>query len=275
MFGVPPTTPLLHPPLLDGRCLSEDGPHEVVIALNIANDEHLTVGDTMTLRYRGDDSQWTVVGIAATTGDRATYGDIRQVSDQTGTPGLASALLLQSTDPAAEAQDAARLGVQERLKHAGVMIGMAVTRQEIMETNQGSFNFIIGFMLTLSALLALVGGLGLASTMSLNVLERTREIGVMRGVGAGNGSVRAVVVTEGVVIAVMSWALGIPVSAGLAWLLTYALGIAILGAPIPLVVSPQGILLWLPLVILLAAVASLLPAQRAARISVREALAYE
>ena len=61
-----------------------------------------------------------------------------------------------------------------------------------------------------AALLAVVGGLGLAGTMSLNVLERTREIGVMRAVGGSDGSVRLIVVFEGLFVGILSWVLSAP-----------------------------------------------------------------
>ncbi len=55
----------------------------------------------------------------------------------------------------------------------------------------------------------LVGGLGLAGTMSMNVLERTREIGVMRAVGASDGAVLRVILVEGLLMAGLSWFLAI------------------------------------------------------------------
>jgi putative ABC transport system permease protein len=130
-------------------------------------------------------------------------------------------------------------------------------------------------MLFMALLLAVVGGLGLAGTMSLNVLERTREIGVMRSIGASNGSVRSVVMVEGMLIGLISWAIGavlsIPASLGF----STAVGMAFMGRPLVFSFSIQGVIAWLVLALAVAAVASLLPAQRAAQISVRESLAYE
>ena len=71
---------------------------------------------------------------------------------------------------------------------------------------------VAGFLGNMSLLMLVVGGLGLASTMSLGVLERTREIGVLRAIGARHGSILAMVQIEGLVIALLSWALAIPLS---------------------------------------------------------------
>ena len=55
------------------------------------------------------------------------------------------------------------------------------------------------------AYLAVVGGLGLMGTMSINVLERTREIGVMRTIGAVDRAIRQTVIIEGLVIGLVTW----------------------------------------------------------------------
>ncbi len=127
----------------------------------------------------------------------------------------------------------------------------------------------------MAVLLAVVGGLGLMGTMSINVLERTREIGVMRAIGASDGSVRRIVIVEGVLIGVLSWAMGTAVAFPLSMLLSEAVGQSLLESPLSYTFSPPGALIWLVLVIVIATLASLLPAYRAARMSVRETLSYE
>jgi len=134
---------------------------------------------------------------------------------------------------------------------------------------------LIGLMLLMAALLAVVGALGLTGTMSLNVLERTREIGVMRAIGATNRAIRQIVIVEGIVIVLLSWVLGTILSIPLTRFLADAVGLMFLKERLPFTFSVEGVGLWLGLSIVIATLASLLPAHRAARISVREALAYE
>jgi putative ABC transport system permease protein len=111
--------------------------------------------------------------------------------------------------------------------------------------------------------------------MSLNVIERTREIGVMRAIGAPTGSVLNVVLSEGLVIGILGWLLGIIVSYPMSVGLTRAVGEAFFEGPIQFSYSFVGAAGWLALVLAISALAAVIPASSASRITVREALAYE
>jgi putative ABC transport system permease protein len=127
----------------------------------------------------------------------------------------------------------------------------------------------------MAILLALVGGLGLMGTMSINVLERTREIGVLRAIGASDRGVAQVFILEGIAVGLLSWLAGsvlaIPMSQGL----NQALGGAMMGTSLTYAYSMPGLWLWLVVVIGLSALASFIPASNASRLTVREVLAYE
>ena len=127
----------------------------------------------------------------------------------------------------------------------------------------------------MAVLIAIVGGLGLMSTMSINVMERTREIGVMRSIGASNRAIQAIVIVEGIVIGLVSWAISILVSLPLTGVLTVGVGMAILNIPMPPSYDASGILVWLIFTLFLSFVSSSLPAARASRLTVRDTLAYE
>ena len=120
-----------------------------------------------------------------------------------------------------------------------------------------------------------VGGMGLASTMSVNVLERRREIGVMRAIGAGGPAILGIVVVEGAFIGALSWALAVLLSWPVSAFLTDRFGMIFFESPLRFTVSPLGFAAWLGLSAAIAALSSLVPALRATGIPVREALAYE
>jgi putative ABC transport system permease protein len=106
-------------------------------------------------------------------------------------------------------------------------------------------------------------------------MERTREIGVMRAIGASDGDIQRIVIAEGLVIGLVSWAFGAVVSLPITYVLTYGVGLAIFQAPLTAAFGWTGALAWLACMLVLAAIASALPAWRASRLTVRDTLVYE
>jgi putative ABC transport system permease protein len=83
------------------------------------------------------------------------------------------------------------------------------------------------------------------------------------------------VISEGVVIGLVSWIISLALAIPLTTVLTFGVGMAIFSAPLPVVYSLSGTIVWLLGTLLLAAIASSLPARRASRLTVRDTLAYE
>jgi putative ABC transport system permease protein len=119
-----------------------------------------------------------------------------------------------------------------------------------------------------------VGVIGLTGTMSINVLESTREIGVMRATGAGHGDIYRIFITEGLVVGLMAWAIGVVAAIPLSTWLTNLIADAIT-LPLAYEFSWQGVGIWLATVVVVSVLASVLPARRASQVSVSEAIAYE
>ena len=134
---------------------------------------------------------------------------------------------------------------------------------------------LITFLLIMALLTAFVGSIGLTGTMGMNVLERTREIGVMRAIGAVDFKVMQSVLVEGLVIGMISWCLAWLLSYPISYLLLMIISQTMLSAPVPLAFTLEGVAIWLIVVLVLSALASVLPARNAARLTIREVLAYE
>ncbi len=129
-------------------------------------------------------------------------------------------------------------------------------------------------LLTLAALIALVGAIGLAGTLSINVLERRREIGVMRAIGASSPTIARQFIGEGLLLGLLAWLIAIPLSVPVGQVFTFVMG-TVLHLSILYQFSWNGALQWLIIIVVLSILGSLLPAIRAMRVSVRESLAYE
>jgi putative ABC transport system permease protein len=197
------------------------------------------------------------------------------ISAITGDTGRANAVVF-----ATEAEDLDEItriatAVEDHFKRIGMTVyGVGTMGKELAEAD-AAFGLVTSLMLIMALLLAVVGGLGLMGTMSINVLERTREIGVLRAIGAPNKGVSQVFILEGIVIGLMSWGLGSVLAVPLSKLFSDAIGYPMLGMPLIFKFSLTGVWVWMALVILLSALASLVPARNASRLTVREILAYE
>jgi putative ABC transport system permease protein len=127
----------------------------------------------------------------------------------------------------------------------------------------------------MALLLAAVGGLGLTTTMSINILERVREIGVLRAVGASNLAVRRIVLLEGMVIGIVSWGIGTLISLPVSAWMSDQVGLALIDVPLSYQYSIVAAVVWFFALLAVAAAASLGPARNAVRLTIREVLAYE
>jgi putative ABC transport system permease protein len=131
------------------------------------------------------------------------------------------------------------------------------------------------FLLIMSGLTALVGSISLTGTMGMNVMERTREIGVMRAIGATDRQVKGLVIVEGVIIGLISWIFAALLAFPISMLMSYILNTAIFGVAGETAFTAIGFIIWVAIVIVLSVVASIIPANNAARLTIREVLAYE
>jgi putative ABC transport system permease protein len=133
---------------------------------------------------------------------------------------------------------------------------------------------VITLLLALAVIVALVGGIGLMGSLSISVVERTREIGVMRAVGARSRVMLGMFLMEGVLQGVLSWAIVAPLSFALGKPLANALGQAMFSANLDYQYNLRAVMVWLVIILVISSLASILPARNATRISVRESLVY-
>ncbi len=277
-FGLPPAAKSVRPTMQEGRWLVPEDGNAIVATANI-RDEHpnVQVGDALTLRIDGKDTTWTLVGIAQSPSRRPfLYAPEHALEQATGEVGRAGVLMVIGQPGLTTAQqDQLAQAVRTRLEAAGVDVAATTTSGEIRETQATLFDVLVVFLSSMAILLGVVGGLGLMGTMTINVVERAREIGVLRAVGASDRAVLTIFLAEGVLIGALSWAIGVIVSLPISRALSDALGLVFADRPLSPAYSFEGALLWAAIVLALAAVASLLPSWRASQLAVRETLAYE
>jgi len=276
----PQDTQLLHPEFVAGRWLLPGEREALVVSEKIYRYyPNLRVGDSLVVKLPGQrERPWTVVGIfrlMSLDDDPLAYASFEFISEQTHLRGKAASfrIVTQVHDPATQVMLAET--IDRYLTDRNFAVGNVQTGARQQGLASEGIDILILFLLIMALLTASVGAIGLTGTMSINVLERTREIGVMRTIGAVDRVIMQSVIIEGLVISLMTWLLAIVCSFPISNLLLEIVGQAISGSEIALRYTPLGMLYWLGIVVGLSVLASIVPARNAARLTINDVLAYE
>jgi putative ABC transport system permease protein len=275
VVALPVDTQLLDFEIIEGRKLEPGDTDAIVINNALAGREaKMHVGETVVLRMGPAETTWRVVGLAREAFSPAV-AYIPQSFIQERHPGMVNSLRLSLADTDPDAISTFKANLDRNLEQQGVRARGSVTKADSRFGFDQHMLMIYVFLIVMSAIIGGVGGLGLMTTMSLNVFERRREMGVMRAIGATPRIVWLMIVAEGVVIGLLSWT----IAALLAWPISKVLGDLLVRvmfrSGLDFTFEPLGLLIWMVVSISLSAAASFLPAWKASRVTVREALAYE
>lgn len=276
VIGLPADTDFVTPTLTQGRWLQPGEAGAVVVNTDVYKDEpDMRVGSMVDLEVGGVEGRWKIVGVVAgQLMGPVIFADKGELDSFVGANGTVTRLLVKTTSREPHIQERAAIAVERALDDAGMVVGATDTQSGMRARVASQFGILVVFLVIMASLLAAVGVIGLTGTMSINVLESTREIGVMRALGASHRSIYQIFITEGLVVALIAWGLGALAS----YPLSYALTVLLAGAmnlPLSFTYSWWGVGIWLGSVVGIAFFASLLPAYRASQVSVRDAIAYE
>jgi putative ABC transport system permease protein len=282
VIGIPAGSDYYRPLLVAGRWIQPGDGRVIVISKDTADDNHIQVGDTVTLNlFELGDAEWQVVGIFQvifSDGFDSTpiYAPLEALSAATKQYNEGTRLLVRSSasDPAIIEEIFTRLKnlYEAREMDIGLYESSTAARDRAEALNE--FGVTTTMLLALAVIVALVGGIGLMGSLSISVVERTREIGVMRAIGARSGTIMAMFMMEGVLQGLLSWLIAALLSFIFFRPLANALGQAMFGANLDYQYDFKAVLVWLVIIVVISTLASIVPARNAAQVSVRESLAY-
>ena len=284
LFGPPADSAFIRPTLLAGRWLRPDDTQALVINVYVTEKEpDLQLGSKVVFKINGRETTWQIVGIVTSQlmgfaevrpGLQIAYANYAPLTRAIGEVDKVDRIVLKTATAGDRATDAIVTTIEDDFARRGIHIRSIETNARILSVVNRMIG-ILTVLLTFAAIMfAAVGGLSLTSTMTLNVLERIREIGVLRAIGGSNQIIRAIILYEGAAVGLLSWLLGAILAVPLSWIMNYALGISFFAVPLRNSFPLYGPLLWLLLAVTIALGASYLPARNAARLSVREILSY-
>jgi putative ABC transport system permease protein len=279
ILAPPADSNLIKASMISGRWLLPGDENALVIGNSmLAVRPELKVGDEVIIDIDGVKNKWEIIGVYQFIGTSIPpllYTNNEYLGKITHQQNMAGSLRVVTEYHDAAFQKRVARDLETVFAGEGIDISQVLIGTDIIKANAATTNVLVLFLMIMAVLIAVVGGLGMTSTMSINVFERTREIGVMRAIGASSGTILRMVIAEGMIIGILSWLLGTLVAVPIGAALSYVVGITMLSNPLPPVFSLNGFLVWLALILVLSTLACVLPARNATRLTVREVLAYE
>jgi putative ABC transport system permease protein len=239
----------------------------IILAEHVGTDRDLEVGDKMAMEFaRVGKKHLPIVGFLDDRDAQALSTDYvigQDTYDQLFTERMDGSVYVDVTGDPADARYA--------LEKAIADFPTADLRDEAaaIEGRSATIDQILGLVTVLLMFTVLMAALGITNTMALSVLERTRQLGLLRAVGMVRGQLRAMVRTEAVLIALFAVAVGISVGALYASAMVNVLGH---DAEVPTDVPVLRLAATAAVAVLAGLAASLAPARRAARLDVLDAI---
>ncbi|MEO8473545.1 MAG: FtsX-like permease family protein [Chryseolinea sp.] len=275
MLALPVSSRFLNPTILEGRWLSRDGSNEVVLNQGARPDDK-KIGDTISLSIDGLPTSWKIIGFTEDVGTHATaYVSIVDFSKVVGTVGKIRELRVAYTDRSRENAIHKNQTLEQLFEVENIDVSSSIPVWLLRNAVAGHMRVLINSLLAMALLMGIVGSIGLLSTTSMNVLERTREIGVMRAIGATPKTIRNIIVWEVLTVGILSILAAFGMSLPLSYYMGEFIGAISFRTPLSLTISIVAIAIWVAVILIGSTLASLYPAKKANRITTWEALAYE
>jgi putative ABC transport system permease protein len=280
IIAPPQDTQLLTLDFVAGRWLNPGEGKAMVVSDTIYNYyPDLVPGDSLIVEVDGNrEETWEVVGVFRYVdmfGDPMAYAIFDFVADKVNLSNQALSYRIIIDESKTESLLGLIQRIEQQLDDQDYAVKSVMAGDIMRESASIGINTLVLFLLIMAVLTAFVGSIGLMGTMSISVLERTREIGVMRTIGAVDFVVMQSVIIEALVIGMITWFLAIGLSFPLSSALLSIISQSMSGSAFPLTVTPLGMLVWFGIVVVLTIIASILPARNAARLTINEVLAYE
>ncbi len=274
VMGVPASTQMVDFPALQGHWLRAQDPPDAVVLNHaaLAQMPQLRLGDPVRLSFGGRVSSWRLVGVVEEIGAAGVAYVPREAFAAAAADSDARVLRITTDAPDAALRGRRVQQIDRVLTNAGADVQNARPLSELRTAMGDHIVILIRALVAMAVVMATVGGLGLAANMSVSVVERQRELAVMKTLGATPARLVRLVQQEAQLIAWLGAALAVGLSLPLTALLDALVGRLGFVAPLPYAVAPAGVVAWVAASAALAGLAAWWPARNAARLGVAQAL---
>ena len=267
--------------ILDGRDLKVGDKGKIVIGYNLYTgdffDKGVKVGDTLIIK----EQEFSVIGVVDKIGnpgdDAQVYiamDDAREIFNNPDEYNMLMVQVVKGTDINSISE-----AIKKRLRNTrdvkeGEEDFNVQTTEELMKTSLSILSIVQAVIVAIAAISLLVGGIGIMNTMYTSVLERTREIGIMKAIGARNSDILAIFLIESGMIGLVGGAIGALFGVALSKIAEFGAAYAGYGI-LKISFSPTLIIGVLLFSFITGMISGITPAMQAARMKPVEALRYE
>lgn len=278
IIALPYNTDLLKHKLIAGRWLNNSTIPEIVMnqkALETYND--LSIGGFKILNFQGKSLKVKLVGVVEEFDKAKIYMDINQYDAFANPNHLINSVMFIAKNNDYNNVINLKKDIEKAITPSKLSVFYVMSQAERVKIIYDHLNIILTTIVFFALLVLMVSALGMASATSINIMERTREIGVLRAIGGTPKQIYNLFIYEGMIVSIASIFLGLL----LAWPLSIAassfFGNLMLGEGISLKLTFNSNGFWVTLVttIVFGWLASRIPARKAIKVSTKEALAYE
>ncbi len=272
---VPLQTKLFVPEIMKGKWLSDDANEVVINHVFQAKYPDVRLGSSIMLKVNGRTQMLKVTGcIRELFSGPAVYVCKSVLVQWPAMLGKTNSALIafeeNNTDISANS-----VKLEQWVKARNYPVSLVFRKDQYKERVVDHLVVITTMLIMVTLLLIVVGGLGLITTMGINIVERLRELSILRAIGISNPKLYQLTLTEGFVIGLMSWVVAVIVSVPVSYYLGNKFFEIFFETTLNFDVSSTGILVWLSIIVVFSTVAVLIPARNANKQSIREGLSYE
>jgi putative ABC transport system permease protein len=272
LLAVPGKTKMISPDMVEGTWLRDEYTDGVVLnQMARSSRPYLKIGDAIKLSVNDSTSTWKIIGFSEDVGS----GAVVYVPKPASSDGRSKTIRVSYHDRSRENANVINSKIEKLFEQEKINVSSMIPVWLLHNAIAGHMKVIINALMSMAILMAFVGALGLMSTMSMSVMERTREIGVMRAIGGTPNKVKLVIALEGLTVGLISFVLAAMLGVVFSYYFGKFIGSMAFKTPLSLSISAMGLGLWALIILVGSYLATYFPARRAGRITTREALAYE
>jgi putative ABC transport system permease protein len=276
IIALPYNSDLLAFRSIQGRWLSNPAEPEIVMNQEAAAlYDHPAIGGYHTLSVRGNTLKAKLVGIVEELEKPKIYITQEQYDAFANPDHHINSLMFVARDKSYDKVLALKKGIEKAIEPTNLQVLYVMMQAERVKIIYDHLKIIFVTIVFFALLVLVVSAIGMASATSINIMERTREIGVLRAIGATPGTIYNLFVAEGMIVSVISIVLGLLLSWPLSIVASKFFGDLMLEVALRYSFSTSGFVVTMIATMLFGWLASRIPARRAVQVSTREALSYE